>query len=167
MSPRAAWRLESFGFTDVYDYVAGKSDWRAAGLPTEGPASTTPRPGALARRDVATCRPSETIAAARTRVRASQWDRCVVVNDAHVVMGLLDQRALGSDDELTADTVMRVGPATVRADEDLPGLLHRMHARRVASMLVTDPEGRLLGVLMRDDADRVLPAHSWDEGAPA
>ena len=35
MSPRAAWRLESLGFARVYDYVAGKADWMAAGLPTE------------------------------------------------------------------------------------------------------------------------------------
>ncbi len=32
MSPRAAWRLESLGF----DYVAGKADWMASGLPVEG-----------------------------------------------------------------------------------------------------------------------------------
>ena len=36
MSPRAAWRLESLGFTKVYDYVPGKTDWLAAGLPREG-----------------------------------------------------------------------------------------------------------------------------------
>ncbi|MDP9404293.1 MAG: rhodanese-like domain-containing protein [Actinomycetota bacterium] len=34
MSPRAAWRLEHLGFAQVYDYVAGKVDWMAAGLPT-------------------------------------------------------------------------------------------------------------------------------------
>jgi rhodanese-related sulfurtransferase len=36
MSPRAACRLELLGFTQVYDYVAGKADWLAHGLPTEG-----------------------------------------------------------------------------------------------------------------------------------
>ena len=40
MSPRAACRLESLGFGEVYDYVAGKLDWMAAGLPTEGPMLT-------------------------------------------------------------------------------------------------------------------------------
>src|ERR687892_109584 len=29
MSPRAASRLESIGFEDVYEYVAGKADWGA------------------------------------------------------------------------------------------------------------------------------------------
>ena len=27
MSPRAAWRLDSLGFQQVYDYVAGEADW--------------------------------------------------------------------------------------------------------------------------------------------
>ena len=36
MSPRAAWRLESLGFGEVYEYGGGKLDWMAAGLPTEG-----------------------------------------------------------------------------------------------------------------------------------
>src|SRR5947209_3912316 len=35
MSSRAAWRLETLGFTTVYRYVAGKIDWMAAGLATE------------------------------------------------------------------------------------------------------------------------------------
>ena len=34
MSPRAASRLERLGFEPVYDYVSGKVDWMAAGLPT-------------------------------------------------------------------------------------------------------------------------------------
>jgi hypothetical protein len=36
MSPRAAWRLEGRGFEQVYDYVPGKADRFASGLPREG-----------------------------------------------------------------------------------------------------------------------------------
>lgn len=36
MSPRAACRLATLGFEQIYDYVAGKSDWLARGLPREG-----------------------------------------------------------------------------------------------------------------------------------
>src|SRR5688572_23586838 len=36
MSPRAASRLETLGFEQVYDYVAGKADWGSGGLPLEG-----------------------------------------------------------------------------------------------------------------------------------
>ena len=47
--PRAAWRLERLGLAPVYDYVAGKVDWMAAGLATvraddgERPGPTTVR----------------------------------------------------------------------------------------------------------------------------
>lgn len=34
-SPRAAERMDRLGFTKVFDYEAGKDDWRAAGLPIE------------------------------------------------------------------------------------------------------------------------------------
>src|SRR5438105_3740394 len=100
MSPRAAWRLERLGFTDVHDYVAGKADWLAAGLPTEGPGSTRPRPGSLARRDVPTCGPDETVGVVRRRMVDGEWDRCFVINEARVVMGVVDQQALAGDDAL-------------------------------------------------------------------
>ncbi len=54
MSPRAAWRLESLGFRDVYDYVAGKLDWMAAGLRTEGTNAAHPRAGQVSRKDAPT-----------------------------------------------------------------------------------------------------------------
>ncbi len=34
-SPKAAGKLEELGYQDVYDYSAGKMDWREAGLPVE------------------------------------------------------------------------------------------------------------------------------------
>ncbi len=156
MSPRAACRLESLGFTAVYDYTAGKADWLAAGLATQGSGASTLRPGTLARTAVPTCALDDTIATARERVEASREDRCIVVSASGVVLGLLDQSALAGDEHGLAADAMRAGPATVRAHEDLPGLLERMRARNVASILVTDPEGRILGVLHRDDADAAL-----------
>ena len=156
MSPRAACRLETLGFTDVYDYTAGKADWLAAGLPTEGTATTTLRPGALARTDVPTCAPDEKVAIARRRVATSGEDRCVVTFGGGVVLGVLDQSALAGDEDTPAVDAMRSGPATVRAHEDLHALVVRMRARDGAAILVTDPEGRLLGLLHRDDADAAL-----------
>ena len=44
MSPRAAWRLESFGFGQVHDYTGGKVDWQAAGLSTDVIARTPDAP---------------------------------------------------------------------------------------------------------------------------
>lgn len=152
MSPRAACRLETLGFTAVYDYTGGKADWLAAGLPTEGPGATTPRPGTLARTDVPTCSVTETVATTRVRVSSSGEERCVVVSDTNIVLGVLDAKALGGEGDRLAGDAMRVGPATVRANEDLAGLVGRIHDRDVSSILVTDPDGRLLGSLHLQDA---------------
>jgi CBS domain-containing protein len=51
---------------------------------------------------------------------------------------------------------MRIGPPTVRASEELAPLVERMSAREIDSILVTDPDGRLLGVMVRTDAEGVL-----------
>jgi len=37
-SAKAAGALEALGYTDVHEYVEGKADWQAAGLPTAGAA---------------------------------------------------------------------------------------------------------------------------------
>lgn len=34
-SPKAAKQLDELGYQTVYDYEAGKADWKAAGLPVE------------------------------------------------------------------------------------------------------------------------------------
>src|SRR6476660_1393435 len=43
LSARAAWRLESMGFQEVYRYTPGKEDWIAAGFETEGTNTDRPR----------------------------------------------------------------------------------------------------------------------------
>jgi rhodanese-related sulfurtransferase len=35
-SPKAARKLDELGYQEVYDYEAGKDDWKSAGLPVEG-----------------------------------------------------------------------------------------------------------------------------------
>lgn len=38
-SPKAARRMDELGYSRVYDYAAGKQDWRKAGLPMAGSSS--------------------------------------------------------------------------------------------------------------------------------
>ena len=71
MSPRAASRLESIGFTRVYDYVAGKADWGSFGLPLEGQRPSSTRVGAHLQTDVPTCTLDESLPAVCERVRAA------------------------------------------------------------------------------------------------
>jgi Mg/Co/Ni transporter MgtE len=150
MSPRAAWRFESLGFTAVYDYVAGKADWGAAGLPLEGTAG--PWVGSLARSDVPICRLDELLRAVRERVRTSGFGTCVVVNEHEVVLGRLGRQALGADDDATAEERMTAGPGTVRPSLTVAAAARRMRERDLTGLLVTRSDGTLVGFLRREDA---------------
>jgi CBS domain-containing protein len=155
MSPRAAWRLEGLGFESVYDYVPGKADWSASGLPMEGKLASVPTIGDVARRDVPTCAPAERLENARDRVRAAGWDACVVVNKERVVLGLLREKELSSDAWASVERVMRSGPTTFRPDVPVGKVAGRMRERRARTVLVTTSDGRLVGLLYRDDAERL------------
>jgi hypothetical protein len=76
MSPRAAWRLQDLGFERVYDYVPGKADWFASGLPREGKLASIPTVGDVARPEVPTCSPKEKASNARDRTREAGFPVC-------------------------------------------------------------------------------------------
>ncbi len=156
MSPRAAWRLESLGFTKVFDYVAGKADWLASGLPVEGKLADYPRAGTVARTDIPTCRLTDRLGDVRDRTLDADQNVCVVVNDDRIVLGRLRGDALRGDPGATVESVMESGPTTTRPDEPLEAITERLKDARVASILVTTSGGRLVGILYRDDAERVL-----------
>ena len=153
LSPRAAWRLESLGFHDVYDYSAGKLDWISAGLPTEGTLAAVPRPGDLAREDTPTSAPDEPLADVRERVLAAGWDTCVVVNEEGVVFGLLRAKDLRKEGDLSVEDAMLSGPRTFRPNVDAGKLAAVMAERDLPSLLITTNEGVLVGLLLREDAE--------------
>jgi predicted transcriptional regulator len=156
MSPRAAWRLASIGFTEVYDYVAGKADWMGCGLPIEGTKAGVPRAQDAARKDVPTCALHEPVVDVRQRVAEAGWDTCIVVNDQRVVLGRLGKKALASDPARKVEDVMRSGPSTIRPDTELEAQLKEMDEKGTDAALVTTSRGRLVGVLYRTDITRVL-----------
>jgi hypothetical protein len=153
MSPRAAWRLEQLGFTQVYDYVAGKEDWFANGLPREGSSAETPWAGDLVREDTPTCAVDETIGVVRTRVLDAGYDLCVVVNSERIVLGLLRGDALSKDDAAAGD-VMELGPTTIRPHNPVEKLFQSRGNQGVKSWIVSTSHGKLLGLLLRVDAER-------------
>lgn len=75
------------------------------------------------------------------------WEQCIVVNDAGVVAGLVPRDAAGMTRPL-ADA-MRPGPTTLRPDTELDKALDGMREHKLTEQVVTDPTGRLLGVLRR------------------
>jgi CBS domain-containing protein len=156
MSPRAAARLASLGFTHVCDYVAGKADWGSAGLPLEGDDPSEHRAGAHARTDVPTCRLDDRLASVRTRVEETAWDTCFVVNDQGVLLGRLGRTALRRDDDVSAEEAMTPGPSTVRPSARLEPMAKRMRERNLTGLPVTTSDGRLIGMLQRGDLEAAL-----------
>jgi len=149
------------GFTRVYDYVAGKLDWLAAGLPTEGTNAMRPRAADLARKDVPTGRPDEHLEDVRARVGAAGWHACVVVNEARVVLGLLRAAQLQGDPAARLEAVMRPGPSTFRPFVSIEEMARFMIEHTLESSPITTSDGRLVGLLRRDDAVRA--AHRGQE----
>src|SRR5262249_26346965 len=95
----------------------------------------------------------EPLAAVRKRVRAAGWDTCVVVNEHRVALGRLGREALAGNDERSVTASMSPGPSTVRPSIGADALLERMNARNLTSYLVTTPDGRLVGLVRREDLD--------------
>jgi CBS domain-containing protein len=155
MSPRAAARLETLGFTEVYEYKAGKLDWLAAGLPTEGENAQHPRAGDAARKDVPVCGLAERLGDVRDRVKAAGWDAAVVVNDERIVLGLLRSKELAKDADLRIEQAMRPGPSTFRPYVSLHEMAHVMAEHDLESSPVTTSEGKLVGLLLKADAVRL------------
>ena len=150
MSPRAAWRLEAAGFGPVYDYAAGKADWLAADLPFEGTATLA---GRFTRRGVATAGERTPAAEALRLLDTQGFGPVVVINQVGVVMGAAHRDALASaSPEAAAGTVMRSGVSTVRPSEDAAALAHRMGHRGVTRVVVTRPDGTLIGLFFTVDA---------------
>lgn len=158
MSPRAAWRLESLGFNQVYDFVPGKAAWLAMGWPTEGTQADRPTAGDLARTDVPKCCLDDTVTDASRQAESSEYDFCLVVNDRGIFMGRLRANAFTRPGDTPVSAAMEPGSTTVRPSEPLEGLVERMGKRGVEWIVVTDLKGRLIGALIRDDAQRALQA---------
>jgi len=149
MSPRAAWRLESLGFGRVFDYVAGKQDWFAHGLPREGRQAGIRQAGDVADRTVPTCKLADPVGQVRDRVRAMGSDVCVVVNDAHVVLGLLRARALKAHADAPVETVMESGPSTFRPSVPVDEMATYFREHELNSAVITTSDAVLIGLLRR------------------
>ena len=156
MSPRAAARLAALGFTHVYDYTAGKADWGSAGLPLEGDEGSETRAAAHARRDVPRCRLGDPLQDVRAATAAAGWETCFAVDNDDVLLGRLGRKALRSTDDVLVDAVMSEGPSTVRPSARLADLVERMERQNLTSLPVTTESGKLVGLLLRRDAEAAL-----------
>jgi CBS domain-containing protein len=154
MSPRAACRLETLGFTQVHDYVPGKVDWLAHNLPVQGTATTANTIGANLRHDVVIASPHEDIANVRARVAASPHRFALVTTQDTTLLGRLRRSTLDTASPTSpAGEVMEPGPSTLRPHEPVADVAARLHERDLAYAIITDPEGHLLGTVHRADLE--------------
>jgi rhodanese-related sulfurtransferase len=146
LSARAAWRLESMGFQEVYRYTPGKADWLAAGWETEGIEAKKIRIRQMIHKDVPTCSLRERLEDVKSRRRTNQ-DMCIVVNDRNIVMGIIEGETWDAPPQSRVADVMQPGPQTIRPDlepKDAQKILRNYDA---SSAIVTTSDGELLGIV--------------------
>jgi Mg/Co/Ni transporter MgtE len=83
------------------------------------------------------------------RTKAAGWEECVVVNEHDVVQGRLRLREVDGDSSELVESVMQPGPGTVRADADRDEIVDKMRTEDIPVVIVTTPDGELIGALRR------------------
>jgi CBS domain-containing protein len=151
MSPRAACRLATLGY-DVYDYAPGKVDWMAHARPLEGTDADHPRAQTLMRGDVATCTLDEPPDEVARKIDATPYGFALALSPGRVVLGRVRRSRL-ADAGASIEAVMEPGPSTIRPHTTIEDLATRIARSEARTLVVTDPEGELLGVVRRDDVE--------------
>lgn len=146
LSARAAWRMESMGFQEVYRYTPGKTDWLAAGWETEGTQAKKTRIRQMLQKDVPTCLLRERLEDVKSRRRPNQ-DLCVVVNDRNIVLGVVEGATWDANPQARVIDVMQPGPRTIRPDLEPKDAEKLLRSADVLSAIVTTSDGELLGIV--------------------
>jgi len=144
-SGRAARLLERRGFHDVFDYAAGRMDWLSADLPYVGTANLVSR---IVRHDPVIASAGDAVSGVEPRVVADPAGVAVVVGERDVVLGIIgDQELKGAAPDARAEEIMRIDIPTVRPSEEVATLCDRMDRQALHEVVVTMPDGRLVGVV--------------------
>jgi hypothetical protein len=156
---RAAVRLQTLGFEQVLRYTAGKMDWAASGLPTEGDEAQVPRLLDIAQRDVPTCRLTD-------RLADVQGPLCVVADEQGIILGQVTDKTRQSGPGSVVGDVMELGPPSYRPNVSLEELWSRLENHpRVQHVLVSTSDGVLMGVVWRHDLEEVVKGEHEHEHA--
>ncbi|HEX8856472.1 MAG TPA: CBS domain-containing protein [Thermoleophilaceae bacterium] len=137
----------------MYDYAPGKVDWLARNLPSEGELASRPTAGSFVRRDVATCQLDQPVGPVRERIDETPYGFALVLSPKGVLLGRLRRSALDGDPNAVAESVMEPGPTTVRPDTPAGELAERLRKKDLKTAILSDPEGRLLGIVLRRELE--------------
>lgn len=146
------------GFKEVYDFVGGKLEWIAHGLPVEGIGPHYAVAGEVADKAVLlTCRVGDQIGEIADQLTSTPHDYCVVVNEHGIVLGRMRPKDIRLDDPAgTVEKILEPGPTTVRSTEPARALLDRMKKKNVETVIVTTNKGKLLGGATQRALDELL-----------
>jgi CBS domain-containing protein len=120
----------------------------------EGRLADIPTAGSLARDDVVTASLEDRLDDVRERVERSDFDTAVVVNEEGIVLGILRPQNLKDEGGTRVEEAMSPGPSTFRPHVLIHQMAHYMHEHDLESTPVTTGDGRLVGLLLGEDAAR-------------
>ena len=130
--------------------MPGKADWLARGLPSEGERAGETRVGDLARDDFVACALGDLAADVAVRIDASPHGFALVLAREGTLLGRLRRSVIdGARDGATAEDLMSPGPSTVRPDVAVAELRQKLDAKNLRTAIVSTPEGRPIGVVLR------------------
>ncbi len=72
------------------------------------------------------------------------------------MLGRLGRSALRRADDISAEEAMTDGPSTIRPSARLERVVARMQTQNLEGLPVTTSDGRLVGLLLRADAEAAL-----------
>ncbi len=134
------------GFSTVFDYMAGKLDWAAYGLPMEKKDGAV-YVGDHLQRQVPTCGLHDSVATVSQRLAEAGASLCAVVNAHGVLLGICEAEAVaGAPASTEAQDIMQNAPKTLRPSypvEDATKLLRRSGKTAIP---VTSSDGKLMGL---------------------
>ena len=122
----------------------------------EGDFAAIPKAGDVVRRDVPTCHLADRLGDVCQRCQLPGWQVCLVVNESDVVLGRIRGEVWEADPDSPVEQVMENGPTTFRPDNFLESLIRRMRERKVGSVILTNSDGVLIGILYRKDGEEQL-----------
>lgn len=141
----------------MHDFAVGRGAWAASALPLEGALAGLLTAADAARKDVFTCSLGDSTRGIAGMMASKGQDDCIVLNEQGIIMGRTRRGAVeASSGGAVVEEIMELGPTTVRPDEPLEALVERMRRRGVRNIVVATLDGRLVGVLYRDEAESLL-----------
>jgi predicted transcriptional regulator len=149
LSPRAAARLETLGFDQVYDYAAGKMDWLAHALPVEKKSHGITMVAERLQREFPIARLDDSTADLQWRMEQSGFTIIPVLTENGVLIGLLEHRDALADTPLRVENVMNPAPTTLRPSASVENAIKQLDRLDADDLPVTSSDGKLLGIFKR------------------